>query len=99
MGWAPGAKHLVVLIADDVPHDDDLNAGVPPEIVNQPSPWETGTDPGPTGTRIDWQQELADFKSAAYTLAFVLYHGDPAYLPYWNWWARVEWVLSIGPGR
>ena len=86
-GWAPGAKHLVVLIADDVPHDDELNAGVPADIVNQPSPWNTGVDPGPSGAGIDWQQELSDFKAGAYTLAFVLYHGDPAYLPYWNWWA------------
>jgi hypothetical protein len=89
VGWAAGAKHLVVLIADDVPHDDDLNAGVPPEVINQPSPWDTGTDPGPSGTGIDWQQELSDFKGAEYTLAFVLYHGDPAYLPYWDWWARL----------
>ena len=88
IGWASGAKHLVVLIADDVPHDDDLNAGVPPEIVNQPSPWDTGTDEGPTGTGIDWQQELADFAAADYTLGFVLYHGVQAYLPYWDWWAR-----------
>ncbi len=86
-GWAPGAKHLVVLIADDVPHDDDLNEGVPAEIVNQPSPWNTGLDPGPHGEGIDWQQELASFKAADLTLAFVLYHGVPAYLPYWNWWA------------
>jgi hypothetical protein len=86
-GWAPAAKHLVVLIADDVPHDDDLNEGVPPEIVNQPSPWNTGIDPGPDGDGIDWQQELASFKGADFTLAFVLYHGVPAYLPYWNWWA------------
>ena len=89
VAWADGAKHLVVLIADDVPHDDDLNAGVPPEVVNQPSPWNTGTDPGPDGAGIDWQQELADFKATDYTLAFVLYHGDPAYLPYWDWWARL----------
>jgi hypothetical protein len=86
-GWAPGAKHLVVLVADDVPHDGDLNAGVPADIVNRPSPWNTGTDPGPNGTGIDWQQELADFKAGDYTLAFVLYHGVTAYLPYWNWWA------------
>jgi hypothetical protein len=86
-GWAPGAKHLVVLVADDVPHDGDLNEGVPPEIVNQASPWDTGTDPGPNGSGIDWQQELAEFGAAHYTLAFVLYHGVPAYLPYWNWWA------------
>ena len=89
VGWADGAKRLVVLIADDVPHDDDLNAGVPPEVINQPSPWDTGTDEGPTGADIDWQQELADFKAADYTLAFVLYHGVSAYLPYWDWWARL----------
>jgi von Willebrand factor type A domain len=86
-GWSPGAKHLVVLVADDVPHDTDLNEGVPPEIVNQASPWSTGIDPGPSGSGVDWQQELADFAGAGYTLAFVLYHGVPAYLPYWDWWA------------
>jgi hypothetical protein len=86
-GWAPEAKHLVVLVADDVPHDGDLNAGVPAEIVNQASPWDTGTDPGPNGSGIDWQQELSDFAAGEFTLAFVLYHGVPAYLPYWNWWA------------
>src|SRR5207342_3031735 len=75
-----------VLVADDVPHDTDLNEGVPPEIVNQASPWDTGTDPGPDGSGIDWQQELADFGVAGYTLAFVLYHGVPAYRPYGNWW-------------
>jgi hypothetical protein len=89
IGWASGAKHLVVLIADDVPHDDDLNAGVPLDVINQPSPWDTGTDPGPSGAGIDWQQELAHFEAAEYTLAFVLYHGVPAYLPYWDWWARL----------
>jgi hypothetical protein len=89
VAWAEGAKRLVVLIADDVPHDDDLNSGVPADVVNQPSPWNTGADPGPHGAGIDWQQELADFEAAGYTLAFVLYHGDPAYLPYWDWWARL----------
>ena len=55
--------------------------------MNQPSPWNTGVDPGPDGEGIDWQRELASFKAADFTLAFVLYHGVPAYLPYWNWWA------------
>src|SRR6476646_6044807 len=52
------------LSADEGPHDDDLNAGVPADIVNQPSPWNTGVDPGPGGDGIDWQQELASFKGA-----------------------------------
>ena len=73
VGWASGAKHLVVLIADDVPHDDDLNAGVPPEIVTSPRPGH-GDGRGPTGTGIDWQRSC-DFAAADYTLAFVLYHG------------------------
>ena len=51
VGWATGAKHLVVLIADDVPHDDDLNAGVPPEIVNQPVALEHGDGRGPERVR------------------------------------------------
>ncbi|HXF98932.1 MAG TPA: VWA domain-containing protein [Gaiellaceae bacterium] len=87
VGWSVDAKRLVVLVADDVPHDDDLNAGVPAEIVNRPSPWNTGVDPGPTGAGIDWQRQLDEFKRGGYTLAFVLYHGVLSYLPYWNWWA------------
>jgi hypothetical protein len=87
VGWAPEAKRLVVLVADDVPHDDDLNEGVPAGIANRPSPWNTGVDAGPGGATIDWQQQLAAFADAEFTLAFVLYHGVTAYLPYWNWWA------------
>ena len=87
VGWSAGAKHLVVLIADDVPHDDDLNAGFRPTSSTSRRHGTRASTQGRDGDGIDWQQELASFKAADFTLAFVLYHGVPAYLPYWNWWA------------
>lgn len=31
VGWRPGARHLIVLIADNVPHAPNVNEGIPPE--------------------------------------------------------------------
>jgi hypothetical protein len=84
---------VIVLIADDVPHDNDLNLGIPPELFAQESPFNTGQDPGPDNTLataddLDWQsvvlQRLAlDGKP----LEYVHYQGTPAYFPYWQNWA------------
>src|SRR5690349_13493737 len=59
IGWRGGAKHILILVNDDVPHDNDLNEGVPAGIQTQPSPWNTGVDAGPDGVAgtaddIDW---------------------------------------------
>lgn len=31
VGWRPGVRHLIVLVADNVPHAPNLNEGIPPE--------------------------------------------------------------------
>ncbi len=98
VGWLPGAKRVVVFVADDVPHDDDLNDGVPISIVNQPSPWDTGSDPGLDGSGVDWQRQLAQAAARGLTLAYVLYDGDPDFLPYWNHWAGITGGSAVGGG-
>jgi hypothetical protein len=32
VGWRPGAKHLIILVADEVPHMKDVNEGIPAEF-------------------------------------------------------------------
>ena len=59
--WRPGAKRIVIVFSDDVPHDDNLNEGVP----DKTGIWSTGTDPGPddlVGTEDDYnlQSVLAE---------------------------------------
>jgi hypothetical protein len=93
IGFRPGSQRLIVLVADSVPHDDDLNEGIAPADQVQDSPFDTGVDPGPdeivgTGDDVDWQQQLGTLKSDAIPLYFVLFKGDDEYLPYWQTWAQ-----------
>jgi hypothetical protein len=99
VGWRSGARHLIVLVADNVPHDDDLDAGIPPEFWVEDAPWETGEElPEPAGvsetrvngsTNLDWQSVLAQIAADGKPLEFVDFHGDGSYLPYWeNWTGR-----------
>jgi hypothetical protein len=91
-GWRPGARRLVVLVADNVPHDDDLNLGIPADQQTRTSPWNTKVDPGPDGVAgtaddIDWQPLLDAMAYNGVSLAYVLFQGNSSYLPYWNIWA------------
>lgn len=93
LGWRDGARRIVVLIADNVPHDDDLNAGVPASIAPPGVIWNTEPDLGPdqiagTADDIDWQALLSRMKAGGLALGMVVYKGvDPTYLAYWNHWA------------
>ncbi len=91
VGWRAGARGIIVLIADDVPHDDELNAGIPEEFWVE-SPFETGIDPGPdnavgTPDDLDWQAVLAQLTHDGKPLEYVDYEGAPEYVPYWEIWA------------
>jgi hypothetical protein len=97
VGWRVGARHLIVLIADNVPHDDDLNSGIPENDWYEESPWDTGTEftsvagvPGspltPT-TNLDWQAVLQQLAIGGTPLEFVDYEGPSGLLPYWENWA------------
>jgi hypothetical protein len=92
IGFRPGSQRLVVLVADSVPHDDDLNEGIPLSDQAVSSPYDTGVDPGQdeifsTGDDVDWQQQLATMKAHAIPLYFVLFKGSSDLLPYWQTWA------------
>lgn len=95
IGWRAGSRGVIVLIADDVPHDNDLNEGIPPEVFAQPSPFDTGVDPGAdntvgTGDDLDWQGTvLQRLVTEGKPLEYVDYFGADEYFPYWqNWTGR-----------
>jgi hypothetical protein len=95
IGWRAGSRGVIVLIADDVPHDNDLNEGIPPEVFAQPSPFDTGVDPGAdntvgTGDDLDWQSTvLQRLITEGKPLEYVDYFGADEYFPYWqNWTGR-----------
>jgi hypothetical protein len=94
VGWRPGARGVIILVADNVPHDNELNEGIPIEDWIE-SPFDTGVDPGAdhavgTADDLDFQSTvLPTLVADGKPLEFVDYHGDPSYLPYWqNWSAR-----------
>ena len=91
IGWRPGARGIVVLIADNVPHDDELNLGIS-EAAWVRSPFNTGIDPGADSTvgtadDLDWQAVLNRLATDGRPLEYVDFHGKPAYIPYWQAWA------------
>lgn len=105
VGWRPEARGIIVLIADDVPHDDELNQGIPQEFWVK-TPFDTGVDPGPDNTvgtadDIDWQRALQQLNAASKPLEYVDYHGQSAYVPYWQFWSGITGgsVISIKEGE
>ncbi len=95
VGWRPGARSVIVLVADDVPHDADLNDGIASGLFASPSPFNTSPDPGADNTLgtvddLDWQSVvLPKLVSDGKPLEYVDYFGRPQYFPYWqNWTAR-----------
>jgi len=91
-GWRPGARRLVIMIADNVPHDNDLNEGIPADQQTKSSPWDTKIDPGPDGVvgtadDVDWQTLLDRMATKGVTLMYVLFKGEASYMPYWNIWS------------
>lgn len=91
VGWRAGARGVIVLVADNVPHDTELNEGIPStDWVT--SPFNTGPDPGPdstigTGDDIDWQALLQKLVADGKPLEFVDYQGEEEFFPYWQNWA------------
>ena len=107
IGWRPGARGVIVLVADNIPHDTELNEGIPPELFAQASPFNTGMDPGAdntvgTGDDLDWQSTvLQRLVSDGKPLEYVDYFGGEEYIPYWqNWTGRTGGgVVVAGSGN
>ena len=83
VGWREGARRMLVLVADNVPHDTDLNEGIPEDERTQPSPFNTR--PSPEG--YDWQATLDAAREHGLPVLMVFFHGAGDYLPYWAYWA------------
>jgi len=99
IGWRPGAKHLVVLVADSVPHDNDLDEGIPESVWLASPQWDTGNELGEAagvvgtllneGTDLDWQGVLQKLAGGSIPLEVIAYRSESGILPYWeNWAAR-----------
>lgn len=85
VGWRTGAKRLLVNFGDNVPHDCDLNQGVP----GTSGTLSTGKDPGRdeivnNADDLDLQSVLATMASNGVTLLEC--HTTTAYNNYWTYW-------------
>lgn len=93
IGWRTGARHIVVIFGDAVPHDDDLNAGVPGKVGTL----STGGDPGRNevmdfgGDDLDLQTVLSEMDTNNMVLLYVScespYPSDA--LDYWEYWTSL----------
>ncbi len=101
VGWRPEASHVIVLIADNVPHDNNLDEGIPEAEWAEPEPWDTGEElPGTwsipdtawaPGDNLDFQSVLQQLKSDGKPLEMVSYHDTSTdYLAYWEHWAALS---------
>ncbi len=97
VGWREGAKHVIILVADNVPHDNELNEGLPESEWVEPN-WDTGEElqgpwgiPGtvwPSAPSHDFQTIMRQLNSDGKPLESVeFFGGEHGYLPYWEYWA------------
>lgn len=88
VNWRPGAEKVLLNFGDNVPHDCDINEGVP-GVVGTLS---TGGDPGRdaimgTCDDLDLQTVLADM--AAAEIKLLESHSTTAFGPYWDYWTGI----------
>ncbi len=99
VSWRPGARHEIVLIADNVPHDPNLNEGLPESAWAQ-NPFDTFEEPagkfgiaGSTwtpGTNLAIRNVASELGSDGKPLQSVEFFGGQNYLPYWEYWAALS---------
>lgn len=101
VGWRPNSRRLMIMFGDEVPHDDDLNEGIPNPVVNPGKPWcgrvilpcfiEPGRNPS-QDPPLDLQTVLDTLRDRQITLMFVVAAEEPTWrdimLEYWRYWAR-----------
>lgn len=92
VGWRAGSRRILIMFGDAVPHDDNLNEGVP----GRAGTYSTGGDPGRdevmfTADDLDLQTVLANMAANKVALLYVQcanpYPGDA--LDYWTYWANI----------
>lgn len=89
VGWRTGAKRILIILGDALPHDDDLNIGVPGKSGIR----STGGDPGRNevmdfgGDDLDLQTVLSEMSTNDVTLLFLLGASPyPDAMDYWSYW-------------
>lgn len=92
VGWRTGARRILVLLCDNVPHDDNLNEGIGGDPVS------TGGDPGRdeemmTSDDLDLQTVLGEMASNNVVLLAVRY-GMYAF-DYWTYWTGLTGGAAI----
>jgi len=102
VGWREGARHEIVLIADNVPHTMNVNEGIP-EAFWLENPFNTGEEPGGRfgipdtqwvpGDSLEFHKTLEMLDVDGKPLAMVDYfHTDEGeyenYIHYWEYWAK-----------
>lgn len=110
VGWRPGARHAIILIADNVPHMPDVNLGLSEALWLELSPWETGEElpgawdiPGtqlPPGQKTEFLEVLPRLVGDGKPLEMVDYHETdaPNYVHYWEYWASLAGGLALEAG-
>jgi hypothetical protein len=112
VGWRAGARHIIILVADNVPHDDNLDEGIAESLWSgegATAPWKTGEEkpglwniPGslwtPTTNR-DFQGTLGELDHDGKSLGMVDFRGaETGYLPYWEYWAGLTGGQAVPGG-
>jgi hypothetical protein len=107
--WRPGARHEIVLIADNVPHTPNVNEGIPAEFWLE-NPFETGEEsPGKfgipdtqwkEGESLEFHKTLQKLREEEKPLAMVNYfHTSESesenYIHYWEYWAAATGGQAI----
>jgi len=88
ISWRDGARKILLNFADAVPHDDNLNEGVP----GKTGEISTGGDPGRdeimfTPDDLDLQTVLAEMADNEVTL--IEAHASESDIDYWNYWTGI----------
>ncbi len=88
MGWRTGTKKILVNFGDSVPHDNNLNEGIP----GKTGTWSTGGDPGRDGVMfsaddLDLQTVLTDM--AANNVVLLESHTTTGKKGYWDYWTGI----------
>jgi len=106
VGWRDDARHVVVLIADNVPHDHELDEGIPEADWAISPPWDTGEErpgtwaiPGTqwtSSTNLDFQSTMTQLGLDGKPLEAVDFSGPNGYLPYWEHWAALSGGHALG---
>jgi hypothetical protein len=101
VGWREGARHEIVLIADNVPHTPNVNLGIPEQFWLA-DPFDTGEEPGgkfgipdtqwTPGQSLEFHSTLEKLALDGKPLAMVDYFHtgeseEENYVHYWEYWA------------